>query len=271
MVHKVGRCRPRQVGLGHLVNAATHQRHQVVGQCCQLAVTVAVQGFARHRHQFRNTRIAARQTHPRITFARGFGHGIPRRGLGALRQRLGQRTGHVLRLGQQVQTVHANTCGQHAPHNLGGHVHLRHQVAGLQCQLEGRIQILATARFLLHGQHATGQTTIGKKGILRSLILQVNFLLALAGAVQRRLSNVQVPASNQVRHVAVKERQQQRTDMRPVNVRVGHDDNLVVAQLVQAKILTANPRPQRLNQGADFLVLQHAVKAYLFHVQDLPA
>jgi hypothetical protein len=42
-----------------------------------------------------------------------------------------------------------------------------------------------------------------------------------------------VPALDQLRHLPEEEGQQQRADMGAVHVGIGHDDDLVVAQLVR--------------------------------------
>ena len=61
--------------------------------------------------------------------------------------------------------------------------------------------------------------------------------------VQRRLRDVDVTALDQHRHLAVEEGQQQRADVRAVDVGVGHDDDAVVAQLVDVEVLAPMPVP----------------------------
>ena len=65
----------------------------------------------------------------------------------------------------------------------------------------------------------------------RRLILEVDLGLAARDFVERRLRDVEVAALDQLRHLAEEEGQKQRADMRAVHVGVGHDDDLVVAQL----------------------------------------
>src|SRR6185312_9813169 len=43
--------------------------------------------------------------------------------------------------------------------------------------------------------------------------------------VERRLRDVDVPALDELRHLPIEKRQQQRADVRAVDVRVGHDDD----------------------------------------------
>ena len=59
---------------------------------------------------------------------------------------------------------------------------------------------------------------------------------------------------DQPRHLGEEERHQKRRDMRAVDIRVGHDDDLLIAQVV-----VAIPRPhadaERLAEIVDLLIL----------------
>ncbi len=57
--------------------------------------------------------------------------------------------------------------------------------------------------------------------------------------------------------------------MGPVHVRIRHDNNGVVTQLVRIELFPTNAAPQCRNQGAHFRRREHLVKARFFHVQDL--
>ncbi len=68
------------------------------------------------------------------------------------------------------------------------------------------------------------------------------------------------------------EREQQRADVRAIHVRVGHDDDLVVAEAVEierAFAAVADAGADRGDECANFGVLQHLVEPRLFHVEDL--
>ena len=56
--------------------------------------------------------------------------------------------------------------------------------------------------------------------------------------------------------------------MAAVNVGIGHDDDLVVAQLGDVKVL-ANPGAQRGDDRLELVVVHHLVHAALFHVEHL--
>src|SRR3546814_20574393 len=74
------------------------------------------------------------------------------------------------------------------------------------------------------------------------------------------------PYSTRLR--SVEEGQQQRADMRAVDVGIGHYDDLVVAQLFQVEIV-ADAGAHRLNERADLLGRQHPVETGALDVQDL--
>ena len=73
------------------------------------------------------------------------------------------------------------------------------------------------------------------------VVLEVRLFLALLHLVQRRLRDVDVPALDQLGHLPVEEREQQRADVRAVDVRVGHDDDAVIAQLVGVVLVLVLP------------------------------
>ena len=58
---------------------------------------------------------------------------------------------------------------------------------------------------------------------------------ALGQPEQRRAGEVQMPGIDHRAHLGKEERHQQRRDMRAVNIRIGHDDDLVVAQIVDVE------------------------------------
>ena len=103
------------------------------------------------------------------------------------------------------------------------------------------------------------------------LVLQVDLRLPLFDAVQRRLRDVQIAALDDGPHVTEEKRQQQRADVRAVHVGVGHDDDPVVADLLDVEILPANAGAERGDQRLQLLAAQHAVEARLLDVQDFAA
>src|SRR5690606_34160340 len=102
------------------------------------------------------------------------------------------------------------------------------------------------------------------------VVFQVAFVAADLDLVQGGLGDVDVAALDQRRHLAVEQGQQQGADVGAVHVRVGHDDDAVVAQFVDVEIRT-DAGAQGGDQGSDLFAGQQAVKARLFDVQDLAA
>ena len=79
------------------------------------------------------------------------------------------------------------------------------------------------------------------------------------------------PRSISSRHLAVEEGQQQGADMGAVDIGVGHDDDLVIAQLVGVELLAPDAGAERGDQGHDLLARQHLVEAGALDVEDLAA
>src|SRR4051794_10048087 len=74
--------------------------------------------------------------------------------------------------------------------------------------------------------------------VLVLLVARVASELARTDAEEWRLGDVQMAVLDESRHVAVEERHQQSADMRAVHVRVGEQDDLVIAQLADVEGLT---------------------------------
>ena len=91
-----------------------------------------------------------------------------------------------------------------------------------------------------------------------------------AHLVERRLGDVEVALLHQLRHLPVEEREQQRADVGAVDVGVGHDDDLVVAQLRQIEVV-ADAGAERGDDVDHLLGRQHLVEARALHVEDLAA
>ncbi|KAF5036929.1 hypothetical protein DSECCO2_569990 [anaerobic digester metagenome] len=89
--------------------------------------------------------------------------------------------------------------------------------------------------------------------------------------VQGRLRDVQVAAVDELLILPEEEGQQQGADVRAVHVGVGHDDDLVIAQLVVVGVVLAYPCAHGRDEGLHFLVGQHLVEAGALGVQDLAA
>src|SRR5262249_39985409 len=86
---------------------------------------------------------------------------------------------------------------------------------------------------------------------------------------QGRLRNVDVSAIDEFAHLPVEERQQEGSNMGSVDVRVGHNDDFVVAKLRDIEVFLSDTRTERRDHRDDLLMRQHFVVSRLFDVQDL--
>jgi uncharacterized membrane protein len=105
--------------------------------------------------------------------------------------------------------------------------------------------------------HGAVEGHLQQEGVELVAVLQVALVLAVLDLVQRRLRDVDVAALHQHRHLPVEEGQQQRADVRAVHVGVGHDDDAVVAQLVDVEVVAvpADAGAQRGDQRDDLSLL----------------
>src|SRR4029077_15203404 len=102
-----------------------------------------------------------------------------------------------------------------------------------------------------------------------ALVLDIGLGLAALDAEERRLRDVDVALLDDFRQLPVKERQQQRADVGAVHVRVGHDDDAVVAQLADVEIFRADAAAERRDHRLDFVAREHLVEPRLLDVQNL--
>ena len=107
------------------------------------------------------------------------------------------------------------------------------------------------------------------------VVVDVLHALLARDLVERRLGDIDEALLHQLRHLPVEERQQQRADVRAVHVGIGHDDDLVVAQLLEVEgafaFAVADAGADGGDHGADFVVLKHLVQARLLDVDELAA
>ena len=119
--------------------------------------------------------------------------------------------------------------------------------------------------------HLHGLELVSQQDLLElRLLLDVDVLLARPDPVERRLGDVHVAGVDQLGHLAVEEREHQGADVGAVDIGVGHDDDLVVARLLDVELL-ADAGSDGGDQRADLLVREHLVDAVLLDVDDLAA
>ena len=80
---------------------------------------------------------------------------------------------------------------------------------------------------------------------------------------------------NDARHIAIEKRHNERVDVRAIDIGIGHDDYLVVAELVSIglKVILAVIHTKADTDGLDDihhrLCLEHTMALHLLHIQDL--
>src|SRR5438270_4102362 len=120
------------------------------------------------------------------------------------------------------------------------------------------------------GEDRVAQRGVDAISFERGVVLQVDrFRIAALQPVKRRLRDVEKALLDQFAHLAEEEGQQQCADMAAIDIRVGHDDDAVIARLRRLEILAADAGAERLNQGADLGRGQHLVEAGALDIEDL--
>ena len=143
-----------------------------------------------------------------------------------------------------------------------------HQRAEPSAMLDQAAQIVTRPCAARRFEHQRVDPGIDEVIFERGVILQIHLAAPLCDFVERRLGDVEMAILDDLGHLAVEEGEQQRADMRAVDVGVGHDHDLVIAQLFDVEFV-ADPGAERLNQRADFLRRNDAVEARPFDVQNL--
>ncbi len=118
-------------------------------------------------------------------------------------------------------------------------------------------------------EHRTFNPLINKVFFHLGLIFEIDFRFSARHLIERWLRDIEVPVLNQLRHLPIEERQQQRSNMCAIHVRIRHDDDLVVAQFFEVELVPANACAQRHDKVTNLLASKHPVKPRPFYVQNL--
>ena len=103
--------------------------------------------------------------------------------------------------------------------------------------------------------------------VLRCLLLTVRDRL-----VERRHRYIHMSLTDEVRHEAVQEGQQQGVDVRTIDIGIGHQDDLVVAQLRDVEVVAValgEAAAEGVDHGLDLRVRENLIHRRLLDVQDL--
>ena len=109
----------------------------------------------------------------------------------------------------------------------------------------------------MRGPSAVSRTRPSRPGVdeifvERGIVLQIDFGAAAGDLVERRLGDEEVPVLDQLRHLPVEEGQQQGADVGAVDVGVGHDHDLVIAQLLEVELLARRSTCRAPGSGCRF-------------------
>ena len=77
-----------------------------------------------------------------------------------------------------------------------------------------------------------------------------------------------MPPFNQLSHLTEEKRQQQGANVRSINIRVSHDNNAVISQLIRVEFVFADTATKSRNNGADLGITQHFVEPSAFDIQN---
>src|SRR4029079_15675405 len=90
--------------------------------------------------------------------------------------------------------------------------------------------------------------------LLMRIVARKKRLAALAQAIERRHGEIQMSLIDQPPHLLIEEGDQERGDMRAVDIGVGHDHHLLVAEILIA-ILRTGAATERLNEVGQKLIV----------------
>ena len=140
---------------------------------------------------------------------------------------------------------------------------------GVHCRLPKLLRVHLSQAFVA----LEGIAGLQPKLLLQHLELRV--VISVIGRafvidfIQRRLGDVDVASVDEGAHKAVEEGQKQDADVVAVDIGIGHDDDLMIADLADVEGF-ADPRPDGGDHVADFGVGPDPLFARFFDVEDLP-
>ena len=155
---------------------------------------------------------------------------------------------------------------------------LQHAVFRIHGGFPQLFRVHFTQTFVALGVYCVFRTAAVSVDELLALLVcpAILFRLAFGAKVKGRSGDVQATLLDNLREVAEEKRHNQRVNVRTIDVGIGHDDNLLVAQLVNVRFFAvftvhAETDAQRLDDIVYFVALECLVPHGLFHIQNLTA
>src|SRR5690625_2348031 len=97
----------------------------------------------------------------------------------------------------------------------------------------------------------------------------INFTSRRCDAVEWGSGNINMPSFYQWIHIAVKECQKEGPYMRAIHIRIGHNYNLMVPQLLNFKLIfVTDSRAESGNHCLDLFILEDPVDIRFLHIQN---
>ena len=119
--------------------------------------------------------------------------------------------------------------------------------------------------------HAVGPA-VDEVAVELLVVLQVLHALALLDPIERRLRDEEISLVDDLRHLPVEEREQQRADVTAIHVGVRHDDDVVVTQLLDVEVVASrHAAAERGDERSDLGAREHLLEAGTLDVEDLAA
>jgi len=101
-----------------------------------------------------------------------------------------------------------------------------------------------------------------------ALVANVAVHFAALHAVERRLGDEDIALFDQLAHVTEEECEKQGANVAAVDVRVGHENYFVIAELRSVEIIFADAGAESGDDGANFFVAEHLVVTRFFDVEN---
>ena len=96
----------------------------------------------------------------------------------------------------------------------------------------------------------------------------VPYLLVLLQLIQRRLCKIYISLFDQIRHETIQECQKKCTDVRSIDIGIGHDNDLVISQLTDIKIFV-DSRSKCCDHCLNLSISVNLIKTCFLYVQNL--
>ena len=96
----------------------------------------------------------------------------------------------------------------------------------------------------------------------------IPYLLILLQLIQRRLCKIYISFFDQIRHETIQECQKKGTDVRSIDIGIGHDNDLVISQLADIKIFM-NSRSECCDHCLNLSISVNLIKTCLLYIQNL--